>query len=128
MISASTSRRSNEQHKKLVGFINELHDSFKSGRGNEVIGKILDGLVNYTKVHFSTEEKLMEKYLYPGYVRHKNEHDDLVKQVNDLQGKIKSGGMVVSLEVMQFLKNWLNNHILKSDKLYGPFLNKKGIS
>ena len=55
------------QHKKLVSYINELHDAMKDGQSNSVIGDILNKLVKYTKEHFSTEEEYMQKYNYKKY-------------------------------------------------------------
>lgn len=115
------------QHKKLVDLINLLHDSMKEGKGKEVMGKILGDLADYTVYHFSTEEKLFEKYAYPEYARHKKEHEDLTKQVLDIKTKFTAGQTVLTMEVMNFLKNWLNNHIMQVDKKYSAFLNAKGV-
>ena len=37
-----------DDHKKLVGMVNELYDAMQSGRGKDSLGRILDGLVQYT--------------------------------------------------------------------------------
>ena len=115
-------------HKKLVGMVNELYDAMQAGHGKEALGKILDGLISYTGMHFAREEKFFAETAYPESVAHKKEHDDLVKQVLDVQAKYKAGGTgTLSLEVMNFLKNWLVKHIQGSDKKYAPHLNAKGI-
>jgi hemerythrin len=116
-----------EEHKKLISMINELHSSMGSGKGKETIGKVLTGLVNYTKTHFATEERLMEKHAYPGYLSHKGQHDTLTQQVVEIAAKFHEGKTVVTVEVMNFLKDWLANHIQSTDKKYGPFFNGKGI-
>lgn len=117
-----------DDHKKLVDMVNELYDGIKSGQGKESLGKILDGLVHYTKVHFAREEKLFATTNYAASAAHKQEHDNLTKQVMDLQTKYKQGTVtLLSLELMNFLKNWLINHIQGSDQKYGPHLNRSGI-
>jgi len=85
-------------------------------------------LANYTVYHFGTEEKLFRRYQYGEFQAHKKQHDDLTKQVLDLKAKLDTGKSLVTVEIMGFLKDWLNNHILKSDKKYGAFLNGKGVS
>jgi hemerythrin len=50
-----------------------------------------------------------------------------VKKVSDLQNKFNSGEGVMTMEVMNFLRDWLNDHIIGSDTKFGPFLNEKGI-
>jgi len=117
-----------EQHKRLVRLLNELNQAMADGKGREVMTGILSQLVDYTKGHFATEERLMQGYLYPGYAAHKLEHDQLTKTVLKFQQDVNSGKAVMSIEVLDFLKNWLRNHILGTDKRYAPFLNSKGVS
>ncbi len=116
------------QHMKLVELINVLHSAMKEGRGKEVLGKVINELIEYTQTHFSHEEELMKKYSYPEYAKHKSIHDDLVKQVTELDNNVKAGKAVISQEVLNFLKNWLVNHIVEKDKLLGNFLNTKGVA
>ncbi|MGO9013833.1 MAG: bacteriohemerythrin [Dissulfurispiraceae bacterium] len=116
-----------EQHKKLVGILNDLHDAMKQGKGSDVTGNVLSGLVQYVASHFATEEKLMKESAYPEYTKHKFEHDALTKQALDLQKQFQEGKTVLTIELMQFLKDWLSKHILGTDKKYGPYFNSKGI-
>jgi hemerythrin len=116
-----------EQHKKLVTMVNELHSAMGAGKGKEMMGPILSGLVDYTKTHFATEEKYMQKYGYPKYLLHKSEHDNLTKQVIDLNTQYQAGKAVVTVTIMNFLKDWLTKHIQETDKMYSPFLNAKGV-
>jgi hemerythrin len=116
-----------EQHKKWVDILNELHDAMSKGRGADNLSETLDRLVEYTKVHFKTEERMLEKNGYPFYEGHKKIHDDMIKEVELLRLRLDSGERSMSVDVMQFLKNWLSDHILRTDKNFGPFLNSKGI-
>jgi hemerythrin len=116
------------EHKKLVGLLNELFDAVQSGKGKDALGKILDALIDYTKSHFANEERYLTQHAYPELAKHKKEHEDLAKQVLDVQKKYHAGATAtLSMEVMNFLKNWLINHIQGTDKKYTPFLNAKGI-
>ncbi|MBP2290441.1 bacteriohemerythrin [Azospirillum rugosum] len=116
------------EHKKLVAMVNELFDAVQAGRGKDALGKILDGLIAYTKTHFANEERYFQQLGYPDLAAHKAEHDALARQVLDVQQKYHSGATAtLSMEVMNFLKNWLVKHIQGTDKKYGPFLNGKGI-
>ncbi|MCL5063036.1 MAG: bacteriohemerythrin [Nitrospiraceae bacterium] len=117
-----------EQHKKLVGMVNDLHDAMKMGKGNDVTGKILTGLIQYVGTHFATEERLMKTHNYPDFVKHKAEHDNLTKKAIELQKQHQEGKSVLTIELMSFLKDWLSNHIMGRDKAYSPFFNGKGIS
>jgi methyl-accepting chemotaxis protein len=114
-----------EQHKKLFDLINRLYAGMKSGKATESLSHILKELVDYTVYHFGTEERLFEKYQYPGYLQHKKLHDDLTARVKEFEEKFDSGKVSVSVELMTFLKDWLQNHIMRTDKKYELFLNKK---
>ena len=117
-----------DDHKRLVALVNELHDALKTGHGKDALGKILDSLVTYTKSHFAREEQFFARTNYPDSAAHKKEHDDLTNQVLLVQAKFNSGASTgLSLQVMNFLRDWLTNHIQGSDKKYGPYLNSKGI-
>ena len=116
------------QHKKLVNIINELHDKMKEGKGKEVVEKLLAELLDYTVFHFSFEEKLLNTNNYPDHKTHAKLHADLMEQVQVFRNKVKSGNSLLSLELMNFLKKWLVEHILDSDKKYSAFLNAKGIN
>lgn len=115
------------QHKKLIGYANELHTAMAAGKGKDVLGKVLANLINYTATHFAAEEKLMVQHKYPDLAVQQQEHRALVDKVNALKRDFDSGKLTLSLEVMNFLKEWLAKHIQGSDKKYGPFFNGVGI-
>lgn len=114
-----------EQHKKLFQIVNALYDAMKNGKGNDVLAGVFDELINYTKLHFSTEENLLNIHNYPNLTAHKMEHERLVNQVLDLQKQFMDGGAALSIKVSNFLKEWLMNHIKKSDIAYSKYLKQK---
>lgn len=116
-----------DQHKKLVEMANQLNDAMRAGHGKEALGKILGELVNYTVYHFGVEEKLMAQHQYPQSPDHKSQHADLVKEVGAFKTKFDKGDTAMSAEIMNFLRDWLTNHIMKTDKLFGKFLNEHGV-
>ncbi len=110
------------QHKELVRIINKLNDAMLQDKGSEEMSGILDDLAEYTKSHFKSEEHLMQKYDYPQTSDHIKEHEKLTKEVKDFAENYRQGKAIITLPVMNFLKDWLNNHILETDKLLGQFL------
>ena len=117
-----------DDHKNLVAMVNELYDSMQAGHSREALGGILDRLVSYTKMHFSREETFFAQTKYPAADGHKQEHADLTKQVLEVQRKYAAGtNAALSIDVLQFLKNWLVRHIQGSDQKYRPHLNAGGV-
>lgn len=107
-----------QQHQKLIEMINHLHDEMRQGKGRESLGSILDQLIEYTRVHFATEEDWMARAGYAGLTAHREEHRKLTRQVEELQDQYRAGSRTLSLEVMVFLRDWLVNHIQGSDQKY----------
>lgn len=116
-----------QQHKKLFDMVNELHDAMQQKRSKDAIGRILNGLAEYTVNHFADEERSFSQTGYAEEAQHKQLHKKLVDQVVELLGKFNNGEALMTQEVITFLKDWLINHIQGVDKRYGPHLNKNGI-
>ncbi len=116
-----------QQHKILVELINRLYTAIVTNTTDQEINSILNELVQYTVIHFSVEESLMRIFNYPEYDAHKRHHEDLTKQVLEIQKKVISGEKKIDLELLNFLRAWLTNHIMGEDKLYTPFFLDKGM-
>lgn len=120
-------KKIDEEHAKLVQIINELHEAMSKGKGKDALNVIFDNLIEYTQTHFRDEEKLMQDSAYPDLEAHKLLHADLVRQVLELKAKAQSGAALVSVSVLNFLREWLTSHILNTDRRYQPHMNSKGI-
>ncbi len=116
-----------KQHQKLIDMINELHDAMRQGKGSAVLGRILNGLISYTDSHFKTEEKYFDQFGYPDTEAHKKAHEAFVRKVSDFRDGFEQGRTGLSIEIMNFLSDWLRQHIQGVDKKYGPFFNEHGL-
>jgi len=120
-------RQLDDDHKKLIGMINELHAAMLAGHSNDVVGGILNRLAGYTVQHFQNEEKLFAQTNYPGLAPHKREHENLKAQVVQEIERFKSGKASIGMETLKFLRDWLKHHIMESDKHYSAHLNSHGV-
>jgi hemerythrin len=115
------------QHKKLIEIINELHYAMRERKAKEALGNIINGLVDYAVVHFSTEERYFDQFNYLSSGSHKKEHRGFMDKVNEFKTGFENGKIMLSLEIMDFLKDWLIKHIQKIDMAYAPFFHEKGL-
>jgi hemerythrin len=113
------------QHKRLVQMVNDLQDAMASGQGRAVLGRILDELISYTRTHFAAEERIMQQCGYPDLSQHQEEHRDLATKVSAFRNEFQAGRAAITVQLMQFLKNWLTSHIMGSDQRYSPYLRQK---
>jgi hemerythrin len=120
-------REIDDQHKELIAIINELHEHMGRGSANAVLEEVFARLLAYTDTHFATEERLMGSSAFPGLQAHKEAHEALLKQARELQRGFEAGELLLSLKVMEFLKEWLVEHIMGEDKKLGAFLTAQGI-
>ncbi len=116
-----------EQHRKMIGMINDLHRAMDKGYEAWMLSDLVHGLIDYASTHFRTEEDYMAKFGYAGYQEHEAEHDRFVGKVLDYQSQLNVGGVVSAPELMAFLKDWLVRHILGTDKKYVQLFREKGL-
>jgi len=116
-----------QQHQTLFRTINELHDALHAGHGKDIVGKVLQRLIDYTKSHFAAEEVILERNGYPDLAEHRAAHKALVSQVLQFKKDFEAGSVGIAVEINQFLQKWLSDHIQNTDKKYGKYLNDKGI-
>jgi len=111
-----------EDHQRLLDLFNILNHSVTEGAEIEYLAAVLDELINCTIWHFSHEERLMLKYDYENIEEHKQEHQELVESVRELQVKILQAGRLVNEDDLIFLERWLTEHILSTDMKLGTYL------
>ncbi len=111
------------QHRRLIGFINQLADFMVGGKDIEnPLQSVLSGLFNYTVYHFFTEEQIMENVGYPNYDAHRAAHINLTATVIVFLDRFIRGEQNIHQEVFSFLKQWLLEHIRVTDKELGDYL------
>ncbi len=127
-------REIDNQHKKLVGIINTLFDAMVDARGLDVIDDTLKQLASYVTYHFTTEEEYFNQFEYTESEHHKNEHRIFFEQFQVIvktydEGKIRRDGSTksITIEVWQLLKDWLVNHIQRSDRKYVSLFKDRGM-
>ncbi|TVR91519.1 MAG: hypothetical protein EA428_05580 [Spirochaetaceae bacterium] len=116
-----------EHHKKLFTLVDKLYQGLQAGTSREALITLFDELIDYTGYHFATEEKAFEHFDYPGCEEQKKQHADLVRRVIDLRADMEKGKSMVSVEVMEMLRDWLVKHIKGCDKKYAAFFADRDI-
>ena len=114
-------------HKKLLDLINQLQTAVDYSTNSEFEREALDQLVDYTKTHFTYEEGLMEDNDYPDFEPHKAQHKDMIDEVEKVLAEYDKNPDTAMQNAIDYLKQWLINHINGTDKQYSSFLVEKGV-
>ena len=102
------------QHKDLVQMINYLHEEQKKGLGKEALGKLFISLEAYSNEHFSCEEDYLKNSSFLKEQQH--EHEMFTKNLKNHLNNYEKYTFCISLDIMEFLRDWLTNHILGLDR------------
>ena len=113
------------QHKRLFQLADQLHAAMAAGKGKQCLSTTLGNLITYTKRHFAGEEMLMQSHRYPFFQQHKAEHRVLTDKVIQFQKAFEAGRAAVTMELLQFLRDWLTHHIGTVDKRVGEHLTQR---
>lgn len=110
-------------HKVLVGLLNRMNDAARADGALADIGGILSGLVDYTRYHFAREERAQEAASYPDLDEHREQHARLAIEARRLFEAYRRdpGGIEVG-DILDFLSDWLMDHILLHDMAIKPYL------
>jgi len=120
-------RDCDEQHKTLFSLLNNMISLKEKGYKRREMFNVLSEMVEYSYSHFNTEVNYMIESDYPDFLSHNKEHQYYMKKVNDFLNEFEEDSETLFTDIIKFLKFWWIEHILKKDKKYAPYFNKKGL-
>lgn len=116
-----------DQHANIIDTMNELRLALIRSQQRESVDELLNKLIEFTRLHFWSEEQLMEQHGFPGLAGHHTEHQRLLRQIQETVSGVQHGETVNIGELLFFLHGWFIDHIEGLDQQYGPWLNKHGV-
>ena len=118
-----------DQHKHFVGIINKTYALNQDKKSKKKLGLIMADLMEYAKIHFLTEENYFEDTDYPEAEEHKKKHQELLAKATGFVNKFEKKEDVSKIldDFLNFLKDWLYNHLIEVDHKYIKWLTEHGI-
>jgi len=120
-------RAMDDQHGILMDTVNELRLALVHGCGREQISELLDRLIEFTRMHFWSEEQLMEQSSFPGLAEHRAQHHKMLAQMLQSAHRVQYGEGVELRPMLCSLRDGYIEHIEGLDQQYGPWLNERGV-
>lgn len=115
------------EHRKLITMINTLTEAIKQGKGKAAASEMVHELKGYAETHFNTEETYFDRFGYPKAEAHKKQHAIFIRKISEFKDQPPDNQTSLSIQMLQFLSEWLIAHILGSDKQYTAFFHSKGL-
>lgn len=116
------------EHQVQLGLFKALSQAVRERWGREDTREILDQLIQYTDVHFSSEAVLMRLHAFPQFDAHTTEHDDLMGQIQDIQEQFLNEDRTATLKDLARLEDWLTRHIETKDRAFAKYLEGQGVT
>jgi len=115
--------RIDDDHKVLVAIMNRLFDNLETDQDDETMEQSFKALVRYTEIHFGREEAVLSVVNYPDLSSHRDDHNLFIKDINQMQKEFgDSTSRKEKTKLLDYLKNWLTNHIMIDDMAYKSFI------
>jgi hemerythrin len=110
-----------EQHQMLFRLLNDLSESIEKKDAVDTV-YLVSKMQAYAIFHFSTEERLMDKYGYPEFSTHKEEHETFQARIRDFESQIKNDKLLLAQKIRDYIADWIVKHLIGTDKKLAPFL------
>jgi len=109
-------------HKALIDLINSLHEDLQFDEPRSRLDSVFEQLSMYVDYHFAREESVMEACGFPATDAHQDGHRQLAQDMRYFRDRhIRGGESQIGQELLNFLKDWLNRHILMQDMRYKKY-------
>lgn len=113
------------EHDLQMQLLDSLANSLEKGGDFSPVKYILEQFIEFSDMHFLSEQLVMRLHSYPGYEPHLEEHTRLMKKVREIRENVFRGEQAPSLRLIHELREWLLNHIATEDVAFGEFLKKE---
>lgn len=114
------------QHRQLGNIINDLHAALTAGESQTVLTTVLVRLQEYARTHFAAEEELLRRHGYPALAAQEQEHAAFNAYLAARQDDWRHNRPVMGVALLQYLRDWLLQHIERKDRAYVIFLRRHG--
>jgi hemerythrin-like metal-binding protein len=115
------------QHQAIIAIINDIHAALQRSAPAVVLESAVQKLMVYAESHFDYEEQCLELCQFKELVQHRCQHRDMLKRITAFRTAIAAGQNDVYPALLEFLIDWLNRHILRSDREYAAAVRSAGM-
>jgi hemerythrin len=111
------------QHHFFLNLINRLAGELTKSDDLEYKSDLISELNAYARFHFISEENMMSRVGFPGYINHKNLHLELIDQLSSRANMFAiENSNAESVHIIDFLVDWFFFHTNTIDREFAAYL------
>ena len=120
-------RSVDNEHHLQISLLAAVRRAVAEGTLGSRVEDLLNRFIDFTKVHFASEATLMRLYQYAQLDAHILEHERTMQQLEALRADWQAGRIKLTLDRMDRLADWIEDHISSADRAFGRYLVRLGV-
>jgi hemerythrin len=116
-----------QQHKHVFELLKKLGTETGQNVDSETLSETMMAIMQLSERHVRLEEQYMQKYGYPEYESHHQEHLNFKRKIAELSLDVMNKDPAAPQKMFSFLAHYWKNHILNIDMKYKDFFAAKGV-
>ena len=120
--SLSSQKVLDAEHQGQMDLLLLVEDELNGAADPHRLALLLDRLIEFTDIHFMSEQVLMRERAYPGLAAHEAEHTRLIEQMRSFQNSVEAGKQAFTAADVTGLRGWVLQHIQTKDAAFASYL------
>lgn len=123
---AESQQTLDNEHLVQLGLVDAVIEAVYGSEPEANVAQLLGQFVDYTELHFMSEQVLMRHHAYPGYEEHVRDHDAIIKRLHQLRDDFDTDTASLTAERASRLKGELMGHIRNRDAALHAYIAETG--
>jgi hemerythrin len=112
------------EHQGQIDLLLQVENEFSGAANPARLAFLLDRLIEFTDIHFMSEQVLMRERAYPGLPAHEEEHSQLIEHMRSFQRRVEAEGRRLTADQVSGLRGWVLHHIQTKDAAFARYLGR----
>ena len=112
------------EHQGQIDLLVQIEKELCGAADPDWLVSLLDHLIEFTDIHFMSEQVLMRERAYAGMPAHEEEHNQLIEQMRSFHKRVKAGEHTLTGADVSGLRSWVLRHIQTKDAAFARYLGR----
>lgn len=117
-----------KEHQQLFELLDHYYNGLVNNGPRMELIELINSMLEYANLHFANEETLMYNLKYPDVEHHIELHRSFAAQATEFYEMVSQGRLLLTLQVTNYIKDWLVDHIKGEDFKLIVYAKSTGLS